>query len=75
MKYKLYAEISKIELIGVFNIEELNIAVSEIKDNINIIIIEHDIEQDIDFPYFVGKAEKYKLKEKEKIYEKIQHFT
>lgn len=75
MKYRLYAEIGKYELIGIFSIEELPIAVNEIKDNISIIIIEHNIEQDMDFPYFTGKAEKFKLKEKEKTYEKIQHFT
>lgn len=66
MNYRIYQNITGWEYVTTTNIEQLKSVVSSFKDETYILIIKHDVKQDMDEPYYHGYAGDYIEKVKRK---------
>jgi len=64
MNYRIYQNIVGWEYVTTVLEEQLNTTISSIKDEIYILVIKHDIKQDMDEPYYSGYAGDYTVKVK-----------
>lgn len=60
MNYRIYQNITGWEYLTTVYEEQLNEVISSINDSVYLLIIKHDIELDMDEPYYNGYAGEYK---------------
>ena len=60
MNYRIYQNITGWEYLTTVYEEQLNEVISSIDDSVYLLIIKHDIELNMDEPYYNGYAEEYK---------------
>ena len=72
LNYRIYQNVTGWEYLTTASKQQLNNVISSLNDEIYLLIIKHDIRQDMDEPYYSGYAGDYeqKIKRKEKKYGK-----
>lgn len=62
MNYRIYQNITGWEYLTTVYEDELNEVISSIEDSVYLLIIKHDIELNMDEPYYNGYAGDYEVK-------------